>query len=95
LVYEQRISSSSVPRIEYCSGFYSCGAGLAQIESRARAIGQAQARALEAEGQSVDWDAVNKNLQQFADQTQQALQNYLGQGSFNRMQQNGVFPFNQ
>jgi hypothetical protein len=56
---------------------------------------QAQARALEAQGQSVDWDAVNKNLQQFAQQTQQALQNYLGQDSFNKMQQNGVFQFNQ
>jgi hypothetical protein len=56
---------------------------------------QAQARALEAQGQSVDWDAVNKNLQQFAQQTQQALQNYLGQDSFNRLQRNGVFQFNQ
>jgi hypothetical protein len=56
---------------------------------------QAQARALEAQGQSVDWDAVNKNLQQFAEQTRQALQNYLGQDSFNKMQRNGVFKFNQ
>ncbi|MGA2279564.1 MAG: hypothetical protein ABSG80_04610 [Verrucomicrobiota bacterium] len=54
---------------------------------------QAQAKALEAQGQSVDWDAVNKNLQQFADQTQQALQNSLGQDSFNKMQRNGVFQF--
>jgi hypothetical protein len=56
---------------------------------------QSQARALEAQGQSVDWDAVNKNLQQFAQQTQQALQNYLGQDSFSKMQRNGVFQFNQ
>ncbi len=56
---------------------------------------QAQARALEAQGQSVDWDAVNKNLQQFAEQTRQSLQNYLGQDSFNKMQRNGVFQFNQ
>jgi hypothetical protein len=56
---------------------------------------QAQARALEAQGQTVDWDAVNKNLQVFAQQTQQALQNYLGQDSFNKMQQNGIFQFNQ
>jgi hypothetical protein len=55
---------------------------------------QAQARALEAQGQSVDWDAVNKNLQQFAEQTQQSLQNYLGQDRFNKMQRNGVFQFN-
>ena len=52
---------------------------------------QAQARALEARGQTVDWNAVNKNLQQFALQTQQALQNYLGQDSFNQMQRNGIF----
>jgi hypothetical protein len=56
---------------------------------------QAQARALEAQGQSVDWDAVNKNLQQFSQQTQQAIQNYLGQDSFNKMQRNGFFQFNQ
>jgi hypothetical protein len=56
---------------------------------------QAQARALEAKGQSVDWDGVNKNLQQFAKQTQQALQNYLGQDSFSKMQRNGIFQFGQ
>jgi hypothetical protein len=55
---------------------------------------QAQAHALEAQGQSVDWDAVNRNLQQFAEQTRQSLQNYLGQDSFNKMQRNGVFQFN-
>ena len=56
---------------------------------------QAQARALEAQGQSVDWDAVNNNLQQFAEQTQQTLQNYLGQDNFNKMQRNGIFQFNE
>lgn len=56
---------------------------------------QAQARALEAQGQNVDWDAVNRNLQQFAQQTQQALQTYLGQDSFDKIQRNGVFQFNQ
>jgi hypothetical protein len=55
---------------------------------------QAQARAIEAAGQSVDWDGVNKNLQAFADQTQQALQSYVGQDRFNRMAQNGVFQLN-
>jgi len=54
---------------------------------------QAQAKALEAQGQSVDWDVVNKNLQQFKEQTQQALQNSLGQDTFNKMQRNGVFQF--
>lgn len=56
---------------------------------------QDQAKALEAQGQNVDWDAVNKNLQQFATQTQQSLQSYLGQESYNKMQRNGVFQFNQ
>src|SRR6185436_17638267 len=51
---------------------------------------RARARALEAQGQSVDWDAVNKNLQQFTEQTQQALQNHVGQDSFDKMQRNGV-----
>jgi hypothetical protein len=52
---------------------------------------QSQASALQAQGQQVDWDAVNKNLQQFADQTQEALQNYVGQDTFDKMQRNGVF----
>jgi len=56
---------------------------------------QDQASALEAQGQSVDWDAVNKNLQQFKEQTQQALQNSLGQDCFNKMQRNGVFQFDE
>jgi len=56
---------------------------------------QARASALDAQDQSVDWDAVNKNLQQFKEQTQQSLQNYLGQDSFNKMQRNGVFQFNE
>jgi hypothetical protein len=56
---------------------------------------QSQARALQAQGQNVDWDAVKKNLQQFAQQTQQSLQSYLGQDSFDKMQRNGIFQFNQ
>jgi hypothetical protein len=56
---------------------------------------QAEARALEEQGENVDWRAVNTNLQQFAQQTQQALQSYLGQESFNKMQRNGVFRFDQ
>jgi hypothetical protein len=55
---------------------------------------QVQARTLESQGQSVDWDAAKKNLQQFAQQIQQALQSYLGPDSFNKMQRNGVFQFN-
>jgi hypothetical protein len=56
---------------------------------------QSQAHALEAGGQVVDWNAVNKNLQQFSKQIQQSLQNYLGQDRFDRLQQNGVLQFNQ
>lgn len=55
---------------------------------------QSQAHALEAQGQNVDWDGVNRNLQQFAQQTQQAIQSYLGQDSFTKLQRNGVFQFN-
>ena len=56
---------------------------------------QAQAKALESQGQSVDWDAAKKNLQQFAQQTQQSLQSFLGPDSFNKLQRIGVFQFNQ
>ncbi|HWA86572.1 MAG TPA: hypothetical protein VG710_10140 [Opitutus sp.] len=56
---------------------------------------QAAARDLAAKGQAVDWDAVNKGLQQFAQQTQQDLQNYLGQGSLDQLQRNGIVQFNQ
>lgn len=52
---------------------------------------QAQVSALQTDGQSVDWEAANKNIQKFADQTQQSLQNYLGQDVFNKMLGNGVF----
>jgi hypothetical protein len=56
---------------------------------------QSQARALEAQGQTVDWNTINKNLQQFTQQTQQSLQNYLGADRFSRLQQNGVIQFSQ
>jgi|SRR6185437_13432397 len=52
---------------------------------------QQQVSNLQAQGQNVDWDAANRNLQQFASQTGQSLQDYLGENSFNKMQQNGVF----
>jgi hypothetical protein len=54
---------------------------------------KAQVLALQAQGQSVDWDAVNQNLQQLAGETQQALQNYLGQDSFNKLMRNHVYKF--
>jgi len=56
---------------------------------------QAGARALAANGQAVDWDAVNRSLQQFARQTQQDLQNYLGPDSLDKLQRNGIVQFNQ
>ena len=56
---------------------------------------QSSARALEAQGQKVDWDAVTRNLQQFAQQTQQSLQNYVGPDSFDKLQRNGIVQFNQ
>ena len=56
---------------------------------------QDQAHLMEAQGQHVDWDGVNQKLQQFAQATQQELRQDLGQDRFNRMQQNGVFPFSQ
>jgi hypothetical protein len=56
---------------------------------------QAQARALEAQGQNVDWEAVNKKLKEFAQQTQQSLRSSLGQDSFDKLQRNGIFQFNQ
>jgi hypothetical protein len=54
---------------------------------------QAQMSALQAQGQKVDWDGVNKHLQQLTDQTGQTLQNYLGQDSFNKLQRNHLFLF--
>lgn len=55
---------------------------------------QAQARALEAQGQKIDWDAVYRNVFQFAEQTGQILQNYLGQDSYTKLLQNGIFELN-
>ena len=51
---------------------------------------QVQVLALQAQGQNVDRNAANKNLQQLAEQTQQALQDQLGQDSFNKLQRNRV-----
>jgi len=56
---------------------------------------QASAREVEQSGQTVDWDAVKKNLQQFAQQTQQSLQNYLGPDGLDKLQRNGVVRLNQ
>ncbi len=52
---------------------------------------KSQVLGLQAAGQNIDWDAVGKKLQQLTYETQQTLQNQLGQDSFNRMQRNRVF----
>jgi hypothetical protein len=54
---------------------------------------QAEARALAARGEQVDWEAIERDLERFAEQTQQILQSYLGEDSFQKLQQNGVFSF--
>jgi hypothetical protein len=56
---------------------------------------QAQLVVLQIQGQGVDLDTVRSHLQQVTDKTQQALQNYLGQEGFNKLQRNRVFQFNQ
>ena len=57
-----------------------------------KAVGdyQLQVQALQRQGQNVDWAAVNNTLQELAAQTQQTLQNSVGQESLNRLQRNGV-----
>jgi len=56
---------------------------------------QAQARALEEQGQKVDWDAISQNLAQFAQENQHALQSYLGEASYQKLKQNGVVQLDQ
>ena len=55
---------------------------------------QQQAQALQQQGQAVDWDAVQKNIQQFTEQTQADLRNYLGDDRFNKLKRSDVFSFN-
>lgn len=54
---------------------------------------QQQEQALEQQGQTVDWSAVNKNIQQFSQQTEQTLRDYLGSDRYDKIQRNDVFPF--
>jgi hypothetical protein len=56
---------------------------------------QSQLVALQFQGQGVDLDTIKSRLQQITDQTQQALQNYLGPDSFNKLQRNRVIQFSQ
>ena len=55
----------------------------------------AQNLARAAKGETVDWDAVNETLQEFSKQTQQALQQRLGNDGFSKLQRNSVIQFNQ
>lgn len=50
-----------------------------------------QARAMEAQGQAVDWPQVEANVRQFSSQTQQSLRSYLGPDRFEKLQKNSVF----
>jgi len=51
---------------------------------------QQRAQQLEAKGQPVDWDAVQKILHDFSQQTDTALQKYLGEDRFTKMKQTGA-----
>ncbi|MCX7721470.1 MAG: hypothetical protein N2379_00195 [Verrucomicrobiae bacterium] len=52
-------------------------------------------RALEAQGARVDWAEVNRNLEQFGEQMQRALEGQLGQETFLKLKRNGVLPFSE
>jgi plasmid maintenance system killer protein len=52
-----------------------------------------QARQLEQSGQPVDWNAINNNLEQFSQQTEKALHDYLGDDRFSKIKRNQVLPF--
>lgn len=56
---------------------------------------QGQLITLQAQGQSIDQDTVKNTLQQITGKAQQALRNYLGEDSFNRLQRNRIFQFDQ
>jgi len=54
---------------------------------------QQQAQAIEKGGQTVDWDAVQKNIADFTQQNEQAVRNYLGDGRYGKLQSNSVMMF--
>lgn len=56
---------------------------------------QRQTRALEAKGETVDWDQVNKNLKQFTQQTEESLQDRLGRNRFEALKENNIIPSGQ
>ena len=56
---------------------------------------QARAEAVEGQGQSVDWPAVQKALREYAQQTEATLRKSLGDERFNKLKRNNVFAFGQ
>jgi hypothetical protein len=52
-----------------------------------------RARKLEAGGQSVDWDAMKQNIQQFDAQIEQSVRSYLGDARFDKLKQNRILQF--
>jgi hypothetical protein len=52
-----------------------------------------RARQREADGQSVDWDAVKQNVQQFSAQIEQSVRSYLGDDRFDKLKQNRIVQF--
>src|SRR5207247_1162087 len=55
---------------------------------------QQRAQEIEAKGQPVDWDAVQKILHDFSQQTDQTLQKYLGEERFSKLKQSGALETN-
>jgi hypothetical protein len=55
---------------------------------------QHQEYLLNSQGQSVDWDAVSKKIQQLTQQTENSLREYLGDDRFDKIKQNGIIRFN-
>jgi hypothetical protein len=56
---------------------------------------QRQVRSLEAQGQGVDWNAVHRNIEQFAAQMDHAVRGNLSEQSFDQLKQNRVLVFSR
>jgi hypothetical protein len=51
---------------------------------------QQQAQMLQGQGRPVDWSSVQQNISQFSGQVEQALQTYLGEERFKKLEENKV-----
>lgn len=51
-----------------------------------------RAQALEAQGQRVDWDAVNRATEDAAEQARLSLKNFLGQDRYNKLKRGNIIP---